>query len=412
LTLTTTGTGTVGGATDQQLLEYGRNFTLTATPGAGQVLSNWVIYADSQLVGYGTKPTLTYPMTSNLVIQANFVANPFQPGAGKYSGLFFDGNSVQHGSSGFFTLTTTDRGSYTAALLHDGRKLAASGQFDLDGRATNVIKRTGTNDISVVWLLDVNGADQVQGAVSDGLWNAELTGDRAVFNATSRPCTNAGKYTFTIVGLTAGPNVPAGHGYGTLSVDGNGVVKLSGFLADKGKAKQTVPVSKNGNYPLYIPFVKGSLISWVTFENRPTDDLHGLLNWHKLPTATGAYYRNGFNEQTTFLGSKYVAPVGSTNRVLRLTNGQLTLSGGNLPDEYINSFVLGLANKITNNGPNVMTLTLTPTTGLFKGSLTPTAGSKPVSFAGAVLQKGTNGFGYALGTNQTSSVTLEPAPAP
>src|SRR6185436_20207111 len=131
LTLTTTGTGTVGGATDQQLLEYGRSFTLTATPGAGQVLSNWVIYVDSQLVSYGTKPTLTYPMTSNLVIQANFVPNPFRPGAGKYSGLFFDGNSVQHGSSGFFTLTTTDRGSYTASLLHDGRKLAASGQFDL-----------------------------------------------------------------------------------------------------------------------------------------------------------------------------------------------------------------------------------------------------------------------------------------
>jgi hypothetical protein len=278
----------------------------------------------------------------------------------------------------------------------------------LDGRATNTVKRTGTTDLSIVWDLDLNGEDQVQGQVSSEGWSADLLGDRAVYNASSRPFTNGGKYTFTILGVAGETNdAPAGHSYGTFSIDANGVVKLTGFLADKGKAKQTVPLSKNGEYPLYIPFVKGSLLGWVTLEDRATDDLHGLINWHKLPSATAPLYKSGFNEQTTFLSSRYVAPVGNTNRVLHLNNGQIHLSGGNLPEEYINNFGFGLGNKVTNAGPNAMTMTLTPSTGLFKGSLTPT-GAKPIPFNGVVLQKGTNGFGYALGTNQSSSVKLEP----
>jgi hypothetical protein len=316
---------------------------------------------------------------------------------------------VQHGSSGFFTLTATDRGSYTASLLHDNRKLAASGQFDLDGKATNTVKRTGSNDLSVVWSIYLNGSDQIRGLVSDGTWSADLLGDRAIFNAKSRPYTNAGRYTFAILGVPDDPNAPAGHSYGTLGIDANGVVKLSGFLADKGKAKQTVPLSKNGDYPLYVPFVKGSVIGWVSLEDRPSDDLHGLVNWHKLPSLTAPYYRSGFNKQTMLLGSRYIAPLGPTNHVLHLDNGTIHLSDGNLPENYTNSFILGLANQVTNGGPHAMTLTFTPSTGLFKGNLTPEAGLKPIAFSGAVLQKATNGFGYGLGTNQSSSVTLGPA---
>jgi len=408
ITLSTTGAGTISGATDQQLLEFGRAFTLNATANPGNVLSNWLIYSNSVLIGQVSTPTLTYLMIDNLSVVANFVPNPFRPSAGRYSGLFF-GTNVQHGSSGFFTLTATERGSYTASLLHDSRKLSASGQFDLDGKATNTVKRAGTNDLSVIWSIDLNGSDQIGGQVSDGSWIAPLQGDRAVFNASSRPFTNAGKFTFTIQGIPGETNAPAGHSYGTLGIDANGVVKLSGFLADKGKAKQTVPLSKNGEYPLYIPLVKGSLIGWVALEDRATDDLHGLVNWHKLPSLTAPYYRSGFNKQTMLLGSRYIAPLGPTNHVLHLDNGTIHLSDGNLPENYTNSFILGLANKVTNGGPSAMTLTFTPSTGLFKGSLTPEAGLKPIAFSGAVLQKATNGFGYGLGTNQSSSVTLGPA---
>jgi hypothetical protein len=56
-------------------------------------------------------------------------------------------------------------------------------------------------------------------------------------------------------------------------------------------------------------------------------------------------------------------------------------------------------------------MTFTLSSGLFKGSYTPTnAKAKAVSFAGAVLQKGTNAAGYYLGTNQSGRVLLEAAP--
>jgi hypothetical protein len=58
-------------------------------------------------------------------------------------------------------------------------------------------------------------------------------------------------------------------------------------------------------------------------------------------------------------------------------------------------------------GSNKLSLAITTTTGLFKGSATNSAG-KPVSFTGAVLQKQTKGFGLFLDGEQTGSVSLSP----
>jgi hypothetical protein len=82
-----------------------------------------------------------------------------------------------------------------------------------------------------------------------------------------------------------------------------------------------------------------------------------------------------------------------------------------LPEDYANAFVLGPGSKVTNGGPHKLTLTFTPATGLFKGSLTPTnPGAKPLSFAGAVLQNTKGAGGYHLGTNQSDRVRIEAAP--
>src|SRR5262249_59550123 len=124
---------------------------------------------------------------------------------------------------------------------------------DLFGRATNVIPRTGTNAITVAWQMDLGNSDTVGGQVTDGNWISGLAGDRAVFKAPAYPCTNAGKYTFFISGFAGSATAPAGHSYGTATIDSNGVVKMSAFLADKTKGAQTVPLSKNGLWPLYVP---------------------------------------------------------------------------------------------------------------------------------------------------------------
>jgi hypothetical protein len=148
----------------------------------------------------------------------------------------------------------------------------------------------------------------------------------------------------------------------------------------------------------------------VTFANRLTDDFSGLLDWNRLPNPKAAYYRDGFSEQTMILGSRYTPPVGPTNPILQLTAGEAVIADGNLAPGYVNTFTLGPSSKFTNDGPNAMSLSFTLSSGLWKGTFTPDGAAKGIAIAGAALQKGTNGFGYLLGTNQSSSVTLHPAP--
>jgi hypothetical protein len=406
LDLSVTGNGTVAGATDGQLLEVGRNYTLTATPATGSVFSNWTGGVS------GVSPKLTFRMESNLVVIANFVPNPFSGTAGKYNGLFFDQDGVEHFSSGFFNLSVTDRGTYTASITAAGKKLRAAGAFNLEGRATNVISRTGTNSLTVEWALQLDGSDRVSGLVRNENWTAELAGDRAVFG-TLHPYTDGGKFTFVIPGTPADTTAPEGDSYGTVSVDTKGTVSFKGFLADKTTAAQKVPVSKNGEWPFFVSLYsgKGSILGWIT--NVIDGDFEGNVNWSKPALTTQKYYPAGFNNTYTMIGSRYTTPVGATNRVLEVSNALVTFTGGNLLSAFTNEVDLGLSSRVTNNTPtNRLVLTFTLPTGLFKGSVTPAGTTRAIPFAGAVLQRGSNASGYFLGTNQSGRVLFEAAPVP
>ena len=408
LTLSTNGHGAVAGATNGQRLEIGRAYSLTATPSPGFVFSNWT--GDVS----GVSPKLTFTMQPDLAVTANFVNNPYRGSIGKFNGLFYDSNGVEHGSSGFFSFSLTERGTYSASLLTGGRKLSAAGQLNLEGKATNTILRTGTTPLTVVWSVAFDGSDRITGAVSDGSWTAELDGDRAVFNARSNPSGLAGKYTLNIPGTPGATLTPEGNSYGTVTIDGNGVVSLKGSLSDKTSAVQKVPVSKNGEWPLYVPLYagKGSLFSWVSFMPRDQDDFHGALMWSKPALPTAKYYPSGFIDSYMMTGSRYVAPVGATNRILALTEAVVLISGGNLPQSYTNHVILGLNSRVTSAGPDKLSLSFTLSSGLFKGSFTPGDVGKAVSISGAVLQKATNAAGFFLGTSQCGSVSLTAPPAP
>lgn len=409
LNLIINGNGTVKGATNGELLELGRNFTLTATPAAGHLLSNWVVIASFQPLTVSTEKTLTYQLLSNTTVTVNFVPNPYGSVAGKYHGLFYDTNGVDHGSSGHFLLSTTTAGRYSAAILLGGLKLSASGQLDLDGRATNVISRKGTNAITVTWHVDLSGSDTVTGTVSDGNWLAELAGDRAVYSKTNL-CPLAGKYTLALPGLPGDEFVPGGTSYGTVTISTLGAVAFKGSLADKTTATQKGQVSRNGEWPLYVPLYskKGSVLAWVTVTE---DDMSGLLNWSKPANPKSKHYKLGFTTNTIeVIGSSYL-PSTKTNAVLNLSAAEIYLDGGNLPLSLTNTFTLAAGSKVTDAGPHKLKLSFTAATGLFKGSLTPTnAGMKAIAFSGVVLQNTTNAAGYFLGTNQSGAVTIQNTP--
>ena len=410
------GNGTVTGPANGALLELDRAYTLVAKPAPGFIFAGWT--------GTLNQSTLTLPfvMESNFNATAVFVSNPFPALKGTYNGLFYNTNQVEQQSSGFLTMALGDFGAYSARLYMNGRNYRFSGHFSATGGETNLIVRTGTNELLVRMALDlIGGSDHLTGSVTNNQilsidtnasWGAGLMADRAIFNAKTNPALLAGNYTMAIPHDTNTTAGPGGDSFATLSVSSQGRVSFIGTLADGTKAVQRVPVSKTGALPLYVPLYRGAgaLISWVNFDtNQATTDLTGLLNWFKQSQSTAKYYSGGFTNEVVAEGSRYIAPPLNT-RVLNLTNAVIGFTNGNLAADFANNVTLGTDNRIQNNSANALSLTIQKANGLFNGSVTPPGGGSALPFKGALLQKQNRGAGHLLGTSQSSQVRLAPAP--
>ena len=412
LSLRIHGDGFVLGANSSDLLELGRNYTLVAKPAPDYLFAGWTGTVTE------ASATLHFLMESNTSINAVFRTNLFPAVQGTYNGLFYNPHQVDQQSSGFLTLTVGNSGAYTAKLLSNGKSYSFKGSFDLDGNDANLVLRPGTNALLLKMALDLTGgSDRLTGVVTNNqlsnmdpshAWRAELMADRSLFNSVTNPAPFAGKYTMIIPVDTNSPAGPAGDGFGNVTVDANGRVSLSGFLADGTKGVQKAPLSKKGQWPLYLPLYKdkGAIVSWVTFTNQDATDFRGLLNWFKQSQPTAKYFRGGFTNEVNLAGSRYTPP--TTNRVLNFTSAFAGFTNGNLATDFANEVTLGANNKVLNLSSNKLTLTIAKPTGLFTGSVTPPGRSKAVAFKGAVLQKQSVGSGYFLGTNASGRVSFAP----
>jgi hypothetical protein len=394
--------GTVSGAGS---FAIGASRTVTAATNTGFTFANWT--SNSIVVSTATSYTFTLNSDRNLV--ANFL-----PAKGAYNGLLYDTNGISQASCGFFTITTTGKGSFTGKLQVGAAKYVATGPMSGGGAAHVSILRKNLSTLTLDLQIDLADPDRITGTLSDtGTPIAELTGDRAVFDKNANPAPQAGKYTWIIPGDYNAAINPGGDSFGTISVDAGGKAKVAVSLADGTKMSQLVPVSKNGQLPFFGSLYggAGSILSWINFSNAPAEDLSGDVSWIKPAIATAKYYPGGFTLGMTASGSRYTNSAPGTN-ILNMTDGTLTLSGGNLPQNITNLVSLLANNKITNSSINKLTLTFTPTTGLFKGTVVnPTAlTSKPISFSGVALQKQNVACGFSPGTNQTARVFLEPVP--
>jgi len=409
LTVTLDGCGSLApdysGAT---FLEAGSNYVLTAIPCPGYSFAGWTggLVADT--------PTLAFVMRPGLVLQANFAPLAYAPTNGTYYGLFCATDVVTHSNSGSITLTATARRSYSGKLQIDGSTFTISGQFTAAGVGTNLVKRTRRSPLDVTLVL--LGSDWLIGTVSSSLsnevWTADISADRAVFDGKKRLMPEAGRYTLMIAGANESTTVPGGDGYGTLTVSAAGIVSFAGSLADGTKVSQSVPVSQEGLWPLYAPLYsgQGSIISWIGFTNAVS--LGGGLVWTK-PASKTAYYPDGFSWLTEAFGASYSAP-GKLVNILGATNSavSLTLEGGNLPSNLSNLFTLNSKNQVRNPSlTNKLMLTFTPSSGLFSGSQVSPDTRKAISFQGVLLQNEAIGTGFFQGTNQVGRVRLTKEPA-
>ena len=437
-TVAGTGTGTTFGITNGQLLDVGRIYSITAKPDPTNFFVGWL--NNASYIDFNA--THRFYMETGKTVYAQFDTNQFPDIKGTYNGLFVSTNAVDQQSSGYFTLTVGDSGSFSAKLIMNGYTIPFSDRFTTRGANSTFLFSPrglpGTTRINMnIALVPVD--NQLRGIVTNSYayliptlmntnlvitnltstnivntnvivqipatntWSAELIADRVVFNSKLNPAPQAGKYTMIIPAET---NSPAGDGYGTVTVTSAGGITFAGVLADGTKATQKTFLSENGHWPLYVPLNKtnGSLVSWVNFSDEEMTDFSGLFNWFNQ-AHVAKYYSAGFTNEATILGSRFTKP-NATNQALYLTNATVTFAGGNLAAGFTNDVILDPKGKVTNQDANALSLSINSGNGLISGSAKAPSGGTPISFKGAVLKKGTNAAGFFLGTNASGRVYL------
>lgn len=384
-----------------------RVFTLRALPGAGHEFAGWSGSLNS------ASPYISVVMTTNLHLEANFIPSPFIPIAGTYRGLFHEETAVRPHASGYFTIVVSPRGTYSGSLQTALARHSFTGKLGLDCRGSSTITRPANSPLNLALSFDSSGeSDVVWGQVSDTNWTATLRGDRLMFNPRSNPSPLAGNYTVIVPGGARNASLPEGDGFGVLRVAASGLTIFTGTLGDGARVIQSSAVSKDGHWPLHSVLaygsVRGAVMGWMNFADRPTDDLNGTLVWTKPPNPLERFYPAGFNIESQAVGSSYRPTVGpQTNYVLKLDEADVTFAGGNLLADFSNEILLGPYSRVSNLSSNAMRLTFSTSLGTFAGSVTDPTSLKPFSFKGAVLQKQNAGFGFLTGTNRTSRVEIK-----
>ena len=342
--------------------------------------------------------TLTTPTTPPTLPTA-VVTNTFNDVKGIYNGLVFDPENPIVANSGYITFTTTAKGSFTAKLQMGGKKYSFSGQFDVSGSSTVTV-----GSFKVTLLLDLHGGDKITGQITDGNWTASIQANLNVFGKT-HPASLAGAYT-----VVAQPDEGVmGVGVGTASVDSSGNVTWSVTLPDATSLSGKTTLSKAGAWPIYAaPYSsKGLVTGWMQFGSNAAAGFSGGSVWTK-PSGVSAPYMSGLTNGVTVTGGLYKAPPSGFHA---FGNSKIVLNGGGLSTPITNSVTWGADNKIVSEKSSApVKLSLTSSTGLFKGTVTDPTTGKTVSFQGVIFEQNNAGLGFFLGGNQSGDVSFAPNP--
>jgi hypothetical protein len=402
VTVLTNGPGAVSPNLNGKVLTRGKTYSLTATAQKGEpvLFSNWTGSISTN------KNPFTFKAESNLVLQANFVANPFLAVKGTYNGLFFDtNNGVTEQTAGMLRgLAIGQKGTYTGTLLINGAAHGISGKFNLAGQAANRIARPGNpgGPLTVALTLNWNQPlPQVTGAVTGTNggtpWAASLLADRAS-NATA-----SGQYTLLIPPNLIGTptNSPGGYGY-LLITNHAGAASIAGALADGTALSESVSVSADGYVPVYANLygARGLLLGWINLE--PTNTAGVGLTWFHPPTrsvaCTNVFLNYVFGDELLF--SPWTNAAGHFEG---LTN--LYLFDTIYAPEGEPVYPVEVSSSGTISG-HLVSGSIVPKTGVFK--VTIGSGRSTLTGHGAILLNAGYGGGYFLSKTIAGAVSLGP----
>lgn len=333
--------------------------------------------------------------------------NPFSDLIGDYNGLFYSTNGVDADQSGFVYFNVNNLGSFKGYMLMAGQSNALSGQFDLSSGASSVSLTNIPAQIDLVLDL-TNSTETISGTVTNSGWKTALEAVKSVLG-TSDITPDVGDYTLVFAGSTNAAAAPAGDGFAKVTVGQNGLISMQGKLGDGTVISQKVGISKNGEWPLYVPLynkgTNGSLLTWITFNltNESSAVEASTVSWIKKSGAAGSTYPSGFEFETSPIASSYFPWDGPG-----LSEGVVILSGGNLAASITNSVTVGFDSiTVDPSATNKLSLAFDPATGLVTGSFVDPTRNATNSIFGILLQQLSVARGYFVGTNQTGSFILK-----
>jgi hypothetical protein len=327
----------------------------------------------------------------------------FAPLAGSYYGLTqaADAAVLPDGYAGF---RVARMGSFSGSVGFGNAVYALIGKLAADGTFTKTILRGRLRPLVVTLRL---GADGIFGTISDGTESIGIVAVAAAHGTALAPVAQKGSYTFLIHPMSAGDTIPPGIGYGRLTVDSMGMVRLVGALPDATAFSQAAPISAAGVWQMFVkPAGVGRISGPLVFRSLDGTDLDGTLDWSMPANKRATRYPSGFATQAGLDGSVYLAPPLQA-QIFPAGPASLTIEAGKISvvpaTKSLNVDTGNLIHILTNER---FSMSLAGPTGLFSGTFVDTA--KTVrTFHGAVLQKQGIGGGVFIGSRATGSVLLQ-----
>jgi hypothetical protein len=173
-------------------------------------------------------------------------------------------------------------GTYSARVWIGGFNYPLTGALNAAGNDSEVVSRAanGLSNLTVTLHLDMTGATQmITGSVSNmsavNPWTAPLVADLAA----NTPPVPSGLFDMFIAPEAGALNSPENYAVVAITRTTNGVIALSGSLADLTPVFQTVPVSQAGICPLYFSLYGGLGLAEGWINLTPGGVASGTITW-------------------------------------------------------------------------------------------------------------------------------------
>ncbi|MGZ5544208.1 MAG: HYR-like domain-containing protein, partial [Limisphaerales bacterium] len=408
--------GTITPNLGGQILEIGKNYTITA---AGLTVHRFVGWSYSTSLSapmFDTNATLTFMMQPGLTLVARF-ENPVYHLKGAWSGLFSEATPDSR-SAGFISIVTPYKqpseqvAYYSGRILLDGVTYSIkypAGKFDTTGHSHLVLAR-GSDKSPLIIDLNVDvvtHGSTMTGTVVASDWTANLTAYRSF--------TNVGDATFRrytmVLPPSSGPTPsPIGWGIASTTNGPRGTVTMLGYLADGAQIPaQSAGVSEGLSWPLYAQLYKGpngfrgSLWGWLQFTKDQTG-VSGTLYWWRPAGITNVGYTAGLSNIIEVVGSPYTNFLAGTPEIHWTTDGTAYLYDGvrvvvtnNVHID--NNNIVSVLNNVTHPNTNTLKLTITRANGMVSGSFLNPISHKSNTVRGVILQNEAVAAGFYANTN-------------